>query len=73
MRELDSVFGGLSNRRQLLARCGGGAGMLGLATLLADELSRNLGWKVAAEATQRMNPGDAEVLQPTVGASGDYL
>ena len=28
------------------------------ATLLADELSRNLGCKVTAEATQRMNPGD---------------
>ena len=34
------------------------ASLLDEATLLADELSRNLGWKIAAEATQRMNPGD---------------
>lgn len=45
--------------------------LLDEATLLADELSRNLGWKVAAEATQRMNPGDIVLgLDPSLKPEG---
>ena len=35
MRDVHSESLNPTNRRQLLARCGGGAGLLGLATLLA--------------------------------------
>ena len=45
--------------------------LLDEATLLAEELSRNLGWKVAAEATQRMNPGDIILgLDPSLKPEG---
>ena len=45
--------------------------LLDEATLLADELSRNLGWKVTAEATQRMNPGDIVLgLDPSLKPEG---
>ena len=37
MRDFQFPSDDLTNRRQLLARCGGGAGMLGLAALLANE------------------------------------
>jgi len=47
------------------------AALLDEATLLAEELSRNLGWKVAAEATPRMNPGDIVLgLDPTLKPEG---
>lgn len=34
------------------------ASLLDEATLLAGELSRNLSWKIPAESSQRVNPGD---------------
>jgi len=47
------------------------AALLDEATLLAEELSRNLGWKVAAEATPRMNPGDIVLgLDPSLKPEG---
>src|SRR5712691_6263029 len=42
------------NRRQLLARCGGGAGLLGLAALLAEE--GLLAAEAYAVADRRLNP-----------------
>jgi len=43
--------------------------LLDEATLLAGELSRNLGWKLPAEATARVNPGDIVLgLDPSLPA-----
>ena len=41
------------------------------ATVLAGELSRNLGWKIPAEATTRVNPGDIVLgLDPSLKPEG---
>jgi len=47
------------------------AALLDEATLLAGELSRNLGWRIPAEATGRVNPGDIVLgLDPSLKAEG---
>jgi len=57
MRELDSFLAGPRNRRQLLARCGGGAGLLGLASLLADEgLLAPSALAATAASDRKLNP-----------------
>ncbi|MEY4271345.1 MAG: hypothetical protein RL250_211, partial [Verrucomicrobiota bacterium] len=45
--------------------------LLDEATLLAGELSRHLGWKIPAEATARVNPGDIVLgLDPSLKPEG---
>jgi hypothetical protein len=44
------------SRRELLARCGGGAGILGLAVLLADEARRNPAAIAAERSKRELNP-----------------
>ena len=57
MRDVQIVSDDLTNRRQLLARCGGGAGMLGLAALLANEgLLTSSASAAGAVSDRKLNP-----------------
>ncbi|TXT36603.1 MAG: hypothetical protein FD138_929 [Planctomycetota bacterium] len=57
MSRFDSALSDPSSRRQLLARCGGGAGMLGLAALLADQgLLVPSAFGAGAASDRKLNP-----------------
>ena len=57
MRDFQFPADDLTNRRQLLARCGGGAGMLGLAALLANEgLLTSSASAAGAVSDRKLNP-----------------